>query len=299
MTHEEAFAELACVAIGASPVAVAERARTHVNTCNACSAELQKFEETAKQLSALVPDHPINPGRAAGIRSRLISRASADTDRRVLPAASTAASRVKPPSSKTTTAPSPKVHEAAHEKSSRSGPGMHSGVFALVAGIALIAAAGAIIQLMRVKSEVDSLRATIALQQDTLPEVQAAATTPQGDQNNIVEDVTGVDVKVIALTHYGARGPIAKMFWNRASNAWTLVIYSIRQPKPGKVFQVWLSTAAGTLSAGTFSPDASGRSLVQSTTLVGRNALYSISVTEEARGGAPAPTGPAVIAGAP
>ena len=29
-----------------------------------------------------ISDHPINPGRAAGIRSRLISRATADTDRR-------------------------------------------------------------------------------------------------------------------------------------------------------------------------------------------------------------------------
>jgi hypothetical protein len=174
-----------------------------------------------------------------------------------------------------------------------------SGGMAIVAGIAGLIAVGAVIQMMRANSEAESLRATIQVQRDTSAQETKAPSGPAIDQDNIVASVTGPDVKVISLTHYGARGAVGKMFWNRETNAWTLVTYSIRQPKPDKVFQVWLSTSKGTLSGGTFVPDADGRALVQSTNAVGRDALYSITVTEEDKGGAPAPTGPAVIAGAP
>jgi hypothetical protein len=174
-----------------------------------------------------------------------------------------------------------------------------SGGMAAVAGIAGLIAIGAVIQMMRANSEAESLRATIQVQRDTSAQEPRTSSGPAVDQDKIVAGVTGQDVKVIPLTHYGARGAVGKMFWNRETNAWTLVTYSIRQPKPDKIFQVWLSTANGTLSGGTFVPDANGRVLMQSTNAVARDGLYSVTVTEEDKDGAPAPTGPAVIAGAP
>lgn len=242
-----------------------------------------------------IPDHPINPGRAAGIRSRLMSRASADTDRRAVTVVPSAAARVKPPASHKNTAPvTPRVREPAAERTPVESP---SRGMAVVAGVAALIAVGAVIQMMRANSEANSLRATIQVQTDTTAE--AVKGVPPVAQDKIVAGVTGADVRVIPLTHYGAKGAVAKMFWNREANTWTLVAYSIRQPKPEKVFQVWLSTSSGTVAAGTFIPDSNGRAIVQSTNTVGRDALYSISVTEEAKGGAPAPSGPAVIAGAP
>jgi hypothetical protein len=240
-------------------------------------------------------EYPLNPGRAAGIRSRILSRASADTERRVVTVASSAASRVKLPTAKSAAPQSPSVREHPVERERAQMP---FGGMAAVAGIAALVAIGAVIQMMRANSEAESLRATIQVQRDTAPDTTNAP-IPAADQDKIVASVTGQDVKIIPLTHYGARGAVGKMFWNRENNTWTLVTYSIRQPHVDKVFQVWLSTARGTLSGGTFVPDTEGRALVHSTNAVARDDLYSITITEEPKGGAPAPTGPAVIAGAP
>jgi hypothetical protein len=260
------------------------------------AGELAELEAAMMESAGRIPEHPMNPGRAAGIRSRLVSRASADTDYRPVSVPTTPASRVKPASSgKTTTASSPAVPEA---PSRQKAGGASNGMLGVVAGVATLIAAGAVVQMLRANSEANSLRATIQVQADT-SQAQSNAAAPAVDQDKIVSAVTGPDVRVISLTHYGARGAVGKMFWNRETNTWTLVTYSIRQPKPDRVFQVWLSTAKGTLPAGTFTPDATGRALVQSINQVGRDELYSISVTEEPKEGAPAPTGPAVIAGAP
>lgn len=296
LTHEEASEELAGVVLGSATPSLAERVQAHARTCAECRRELTQLESTIRQLGELIPEHPINPGRAAGIRSRLVSRASADTERRPLSVATTAASRVKPPAAQRSTA-APVAHIGAAEEGA--GRGVPPGVLAVITGIALLVAGAAVVQMLRANAETNSLRATIELQRDTIETDPKAAAPSAPDQDKLVAEVTGPDVRIIPLTHYGARGAVAKMFWNRETNTWTLVTYSIRQPNPEKIFQVWLSTSNGTVSAGTFIPDATGRAIVQSTNAVRRDGLYSISVTEEEKGGAPTPTGPAVIAGAP
>ncbi len=298
MTHEEAAEELAGVVLGSATPSLADRVRTHARSCNDCRAEHSRLQATMEKLGALIPETPGNPGRAAGIRSRLISRASADTDRRAVTVATSAASRVKPPSPSKNAAPPPaRTREAPAEPTARSG--LQSGGLAIVTGLAILVAAGAVIQMLRANSEAQSLRATIDVQRDTLESGPVSAAAPVLNQERVVAAVTGRDVKIIPLTHYSARGAVGKMFWNRESNSWTLVTYSIRQPKPERVFQVWLLTSNGTVSAGTFVPDATGHAIVQSINTVGRDGLHSISVTEEAKGGSPTPTGSAVIAGAP
>lgn len=297
MDHDEAAEELAGIALGSASSSTVERVRVHARSCPECSAELLQLEATTRQLGGLIPDHPINPGRAAGIRSRLISRASADTDRRAVSVPTSAAARVKLPSApKGATAPTAKVRD---QTTDRSGATSAPNTMAIIAGVAALIAVGAVIQMMRANAEANSLRATIQVQRDTVSQETTFSAAPAVEQDKIVAGVTGADVKVIPLTHYGARGAVGKMYWNREMNTWTLVTYSIRQPKADKVFQVWLSTSKGSVSAGTFVPDASGRALVQSTNPVAREGLYSVSITEEAKGGAPTPTGPAVIAGAP
>lgn len=296
LTHEEAFGELAGVALGSVSKSSAERVRAHARSCSDCAAQLSEFEFTARKLGELVPEHPINPGRAAGIRSRLISRASADTDYRAVAVATSAAARLKPPAvQKTTTGSASRIADGAAERERPSGS--PAGMTA-VAGIAALIAAASLIQMLRANSEANSLRATLQIQSETTESGKPAEPLP-ADQENIIAAVTGPDVKVISLTHYGAAGAVGKIFWNRETDTWTLVTYSIRQPRHDKVFQVWLSTTSGKIPVGTFVPDPAGRAVVQHKIAVRRDGLYSVTVTEESKPGAPVPTGPAVIAGAP
>ena len=87
------------------------------------------------------------------------------------------------------------------------------------------------------------------------------------------------------------------MFWNRATNDWTMVVYTMRPPKPGMTYQVWLITGAAKISAGTFQPDSTGHAFMQARYALDRNALKAVAVTEEPAGGMPSPTGPIVVAG--
>jgi anti-sigma-K factor RskA len=62
-------------------------------------------------------------------------------------------------------------------------------------------------------------------------------------------------------------------------------------------YQVWLVTDNQKISAGTFRPDAEGKTFMHARYALDRNALRSVAITEEPEGGMPAPTGPMVVAG--
>jgi anti-sigma-K factor RskA len=87
------------------------------------------------------------------------------------------------------------------------------------------------------------------------------------------------------------------MFWNRQSNDWTMVVYTMHPPKPGMTYQVWLVTDSAKISAGTFQPDSTGHAFMQAKYPLDRNALKAVAITEEPAGGMPSPTGPVVVSG--
>ena len=113
----------------------------------------------------------------------------------------------------------------------------------------------------------------------------------------MIAAMTGPDVKVVSLANTGAKQPLGKMMWNRASDDWIMVTYNLPQPKPGKTYQVWLVTDNAKISAGTFRPDASGGTFMHAKYAMNRNALRAVAITEEPEGGMPSPTGPMVVAG--
>ena len=94
-----------------------------------------------------------------------------------------------------------------------------------------------------------------------------------------------------------SRQPLGKMMWNRASDDWIMVTYNLPQPAPGKTYQVWLVTDTQKISAGTFRPDADGKTVMHAHYALDRNALRAVAITEEPDGGMPAPTGPMVVSG--
>src|SRR6478672_2290184 len=85
MSHEEAFSELAAVALDSVPSEVADAVRAHASACPECGPELAAMEETVAALGELAPAARLNPGRGAGIRSRLLMRARSERESKSAP----------------------------------------------------------------------------------------------------------------------------------------------------------------------------------------------------------------------
>ena len=119
------------------------------------------------------------------------------------------------------------------------------------------------------------------------------------EKDAMIASLSGPGVRIIGLFNREAREPLARMFWDRRSDRWTLLVYSLRQARPGKTFQVWLGTDDGRVALGTFQPASDGTATFSAQHRVAMAALSTVSISEEDEGGAAsAPTGPVVLAGA-
>ena len=310
MTHEEAFPELAAVALDTASPEIASAVRRHAEACPECGPALAEMEETVATLSDLVPAAQINRGRSAGIRSRLVMRARAERELKSAPVPGPpdiargvasltgqgermtpgAQRRVTGESKRVTPAQTPRVYNDI-------GP-LSRGLnwYAIAATIALVITGA---QLFRVTSERNRMRAEVAAV-DTVAPRPVNDSTPLllAQRDSMIAAMTGPDVKVVALMNQSAQQPVGRMMWNRASNDWIMVTYNLRPPKAGMTYQVWLVTDSAKISAGTFKPDANGKTMMHARYTLDRNALRAVAVTEEPEGGMPAPTGTMVIAGA-
>ncbi|HYN83193.1 MAG TPA: anti-sigma factor [Gemmatimonadaceae bacterium] len=301
MSHEEAYSELAAIALGAASTEVSAAVREHAAACPECGPELVAMEEAVAQLGQLVPSAVVNRGRAAGIRSRLVMRARGERETR-----SSAAPRARPDlargvasltglghkltpeSQRAVEAEIRKVAPQEKRRTFVSGPVL----LALAASIAFVVVA---VQLGRVMAERDALRAEVASGADT---ANAPGTTGgrRAENEALVAAMASPDVKIVPLAS-GNATRMGRMFWNPSSNDWTFVVYTMPPPKPGMTYQIWLVTDSTKISAGTFNPDQRGHAFMQAKYALDRDALKAVAVTEEPAGGMPAPTGPIVISG--
>jgi hypothetical protein len=301
LSHEEAYAELAAVSLDAVSLELSAAVREHASVCPECGPELVALDETVAELAQLVPQRAMNLGHAAGIRSRLLTSARRERELHSVPApgrpdlARGVASltgqgdRMTPGSQRAVEAEVRKVVPLpARRFRILSGPGL----LALAASVAFIAAA---VQLARVTSERNTLRAALSTQRE--PAVHTDTTpAPADEKDALVAAMAGPDVKIVPLSAGGATR-MGRMFWNRASNQWTMVVYTMPPPRPGMTYQVWLVTNNAKISAGTFQPDSTGHAFMQAKYALDRNALKAVAVTEEPAGGMPAPTGSIVVSG--
>ena len=311
MTHDEAFSELAAVALDTASPEIASAVRTHAEACPECGLALSGMEETVAALGELVPSGQINRGRSAGIRSRLVMRARAERELKSAPVpgppdiARGVASltgqgqRITPGAQRKVTCESKRVVTPAQTPRvfDDAGP-IARGLnwYAIAATVALVITGA---QLFRVTSERNRMGAQVAAA-DTVVSRPVSDSMPLlvARRDSMIAAMTGPDVKVVPLMNQNARQPVGRMMWNRASNDWIMVTYNLRPPKAGMTYQVWLMTDSAKISAGTFKPDANGKTMMHARYTLDRNALRSVAVTEEPEGGMPAPTGPMVIAGA-
>jgi hypothetical protein len=303
LSHGEAELELAGVALESSSRQTAERVRAHAAECEACAMRLHGFSETSHKLGRLIPQQSLNPGRAAGIRSRLLSRASADTDLRQTIASSPYSAKkareiVKP--ARAPAATPVRVREAvvASEEAPRSFFMTLPGWITIAAIAAIAAAVWFVSQSVQ---ENHSLRAGMNVPRRTTDgdSVLQKLRADLIEKDAVIAGLTNADARTVDLTNRASRGPLARVFWDPRSNSWTLIAYNIRQPRAGKIFQLWLMTTQGKRSVGVFAPDAQGGAYMRGTVSVPRDALEWVSITEEEMGGAPAPSGPIVLAGTP
>ncbi len=301
LSHEEAYLELAAVALDAAPTEVSSAVREHAAACPECGPELMAMEEVVARLGQLVPGAGMNPGRSAGIRSRLVMRARAEREAQSSAAAGARpdlargvgsltgfGSRLTPRTQRAVEAEIKKVAPLPKKpRTLLNGPGL----LALAASVAFVVVA---VQLVRVKADRDALRAELASRADTTSRVDSTQLAIVENQA-LVAAMAGPDVKIVPLSKNSTR--MGRMFWNPSSNDWTFVVYTMPPLKPGMTYQVWLVTDSAKISAGTFNPDSSGHAFMQAKYALDRNALKAVAVTEEPAGGMPAPTGPIVVSG--
>lgn len=297
--HEEAYPELAAVALDAVPASVSDAVRAHAAVCPECGPELAAMEETVATLGQLAPSEAMNPGRSAGIRSRLVMRARAERETK------SAAVSGRPDLSRGVASltglghkATPAAQRVVSGESKRvtpitEAPSRRMGWLALAAAAALVATGA---QLLRVTADRNAMRDRLAAADSLAPHADSLAAVLD-EKDVIIRALAGADVRVVALTAEGEQQPTARMTWNRESNDWVMFAYGLKQPSPGKTYQVWLVTDDAKISAGTFRPDKDGKTVLHANYALQRDALRAVAITEEPEGGVPAPTGPMVVVG--
>src|SRR5690606_6739923 len=103
----------------------------------------------------------------------------------------------------------------------------------------------------RVQSTVNVVSASDSLQA-TVQQLEAA----QLERDSTIALITSPSVIPIDLINYSATAPLARMYWDPESHGWLLYTYNVREPREGKIFQVWLYSTnnSAPVSLGTMTP---------------------------------------------
>jgi anti-sigma-K factor RskA len=166
---------------------------------------------------------------------------------------------------------------------------------AAVAG--LLFAIAAIWTSMQVRRDLQRELASARAEADRLV-TEMSATRLQADL--AVTILTAADMRRIDLAGYEAsRDAVARAYWSPTQG---LLIVADRLPAPpaGRVYQVWLieSGAPRPVSAGLIDPGSGSRGMLLVPPPAGvSNSPVIVAVTDEPRGGVPAPTGSKHLAG--
>jgi hypothetical protein len=293
LTHDQAADEIEAVALGIASEDVAQGVAAHAAGCQECAAELKSFHNVVTALASLIPDRQLNRGHSAGIKSRLIAKTGAGQDM--------GAGR-KGPLVEQPRAPEPRSPvvraarveaEPAREAQDRSSMPMW------IAVVATLIALGSLAALWKSSGD-DTIPVPGSAEEGQAPDSRVAELERLvAEKDTTIASLSGPGVRIIGLFNREAREPLGRMFWDRRNDRWTLFVYSLRQPRPGKVFQVWLGTDEGRVPLATFQPAANGTATLSARHALPLAALNTVSISEEDAGaGARAPTGPVVLAGA-
>lgn len=282
--------------------------------------ELAELRAVVAELARLTPSEPINRGRSAGIRSRLVSRAAASRAGRPVPRHSgplplvppnRASSDVEKGSStqapppgrpdrhgtprmsterRTSTEPVP----PAIERRGRFWKRMLTGL----AAAAVILTGAGIIELWRGR---DTRGATAAAAvatsaiatHDTLFRTVLDLRDELARRDSLIAALRDPRTRVVDLASYAPPTPPGRAFWDQRHQHLMLSIDGMKPPTPGHTYQLWVFARGRSrpISAGTFVPDSTGRAAMTMAVPVESDRLRRVAITEEPMGGSPVPTG--------
>lgn len=328
--------DIAGVALGAVSLEEAAEVEAAAAADPALAAELASMREVVAELARTEGLEMINRGRSAGMRSRLIARATASRAGRPVarqtPVSNGAAERQpgdtsaaaskgtgssalsiqsakteQPATGKQPMHPVGKTesrHESRNEpryepRSVRTGVGRTGRVLGWLALAASIAFAAAATQLWRVSREHRRVTGALASRDTTLSEEVSQLQVSLATKDSVIAALTGPSTRVIDLASSSSLAPAGRMFWDQKTQQWTMYASHLKRPAPGKTYQLWLIASGhpAPISAGTFSPDSTGSAVMHAKYALPPGTLKRIAVTEEPDGGTSAPTGPIVFAG--
>ena len=287
-THDEAVLALPELALDALDGAELQSVLAHVRACDACRMELEQLRESTSLAALIVPQRKMAARSSLAMRERLVSRAGSQRDAAGGPAKVLLLSSPHP------------VDQSVDIAAMRRPPKQRNVMrwMAIAASTLLVASLAQLYSMVLERSQLRDQIASIDQRNVAFQQQVAAMDRRMGSQGAMIEALTGRGVRVVNLSASGAREPVARMFWDRTTNQWTMVGHDLPQPAIGRTYQLWLVTADGSkISAGTFRPTATGDAVMQATYALAPSALKAIAVTEEPMGGVPQPTGKMVIAG--
>ena len=277
MTHEDVQAALAAEALGALDGPEADAVRAHLAQCPECRRELASLRHTAASLAWAAPEVPMDAERSARLRARLLARAAAD--RAGSPADTAPAS---------TDDAAPGVISIARARERR---GVSAGWLAAAAAVLLLIAVGA--WGARMKGRYDTLNERYAaLEEDRVVLARAIA-----KRDSTLAALGAPGVRVIELASTQQRAPGGRMFWDPRRAKWIFFAHDLPALRPGRDYQMWLITADGPISAGTFKPHADGSAEMEATYQLPGGQLRAVAVTDEPEGGLPQPSTAPIILG--
>lgn len=281
MTHDDVRAALALEALGALDGEEAAAVRAHLAECEACRRELAELEEAAASLAHAAPSAPMDADRAARMRARLVARAAADRGHGA-PADPVAARQGG-------TASGDEARDII--PISRTRRGMSAGWLAAAAAVLLLIAVGT--WAARMKGRYDALSDEYAQADRERDQLVAAIAR----RDSTLAALSGPAVQVIDLASTQQKAPGGRMFWDQRRARWIFFAHDLPALQPGRDYQMWLVTAAGPISAGTFKPNADGTAEMHATYDLPRDQLRAVAVTDEPEGGLAKPSTTPIILG--
>jgi len=257
---------LASYVVGALPPDERAAVEAHVASCAECQAELQSLHRVAHALAYAVPRRTPRPE----LRARVLAIAGEQREGRTVPLSAE-------PSSFGWATWLPLAAML---------------VLAVGLGVYAFQLQGRI-ELLESRLDVAVARAESAEQ--ATAEVRAVADEAQSAMSVLAApDLARIDLKGAAT----APGASARALWSRQRG----MVFTASDLPPiasGRIYQVWVVTASGPVSAGLLQPDPAGRGMRVFSTPPDIAAPVAVAVTEEPEGGVPAPTSDPILVGTP
>jgi anti-sigma-K factor RskA len=282
MTHEEVRDALPLYVLDADDRETRRALLDHLAGCDDCRRVLQEYQQAADALAQSVPQIRPRPELRARTLAAIVGQRP--------PQASPRPHLVTPPATTT--------------RATRAG--WAPWLAAAAALVAAVATAG----LLQTRAELADLRSTLAMWQARVADAEArvadAERNAQASQTTLVtyrrqlDVMTADDLLLVSLSGLPpASAAQAKAFVSRSQNAIIFTARDLPALPSARVYQLWAVAAGQAISAGTFVPDARGRSQLVADVPALTTRPDALAVTVEPEGGVPAPTGPKYLLGVP